>query len=407
MKRLESALIKVLLIITAVPFLFAACSSEPDTSVEMEVSSPPSVTGEEEMVVRRVSLTEKQASDLSINHFQVKSESFTYPLMVPGTVIAAPENIAVVSTSVNGRITKIFAHEGEEVQEGEPLLEMESLEFAELAANYLEALAERVYLEQQVQRLSTLVERKISPQSSLDRALADLSRASTRVRATKARLAAVGIDDRQLSAWENMSEDEKATLILYTPIDGKINHHMIDLGSPVNANEMILDIVDNSMVLVRGFVDPADIPFLQIGAKAVISQRTNQNGGQGALSVTSEITTIQPGLDQENRAIIANSLVETVDQWPVIGQSVRIEYEAKTRQEVIVIPMDAIQFEGRNATVFVKIDDLNYESRPIEVERLLTNSAIVSSGLTVGEEIAVTQVFSLKALGKFEDFAEE
>ncbi len=407
MEGLKSALIKVLLLITAVPFLFAACSSEPETSIEMEVSSPPSVTGEEEIVVRRVSLTEKQASDLSINHFQVKSESFTYPLMVPGTVIAAPENIAVVSTSVNGRITKIFAHEGEEVQEGEPLLEMESLEFAELAANYLEALAERAYLEQQVQRLSTLVERKISPQSSLDRALADLSRASTRVRATKARLAAVGIDDRQLSAWENMSEDEKATLILYAPIDGKINHHMIDLGSPVNANEMILDIVDNSMVLVRGFVDPADIPFLQIGAKAVISQRTNQNGGQGALSVTSEITTIQPGLDQENRAIIANSLVETIDQWPVIGQSVRIEYEAKTRQEVIVIPMDAIQFEGRNATVFVKIDDLNYESRPIEVERLLTNSAIVSSGLNVGEEIAVTQVFSLKALGKFEDFAEE
>lgn len=407
MKRLEAALIKILLIITAAPFLFAACSSEPETSVEMEVSSPPSVTGEEEMVVKRVTLTEKQASDLSINHFQVKSESFTYPLMVPGTVIAAPENIAVVSTSVNGRITKIFAHEGEEVQEGEPLLEMESLEFAELAASYLEALAERAYLEQQVQRLSTLVERKISPQSSLDRALADLSRASTRVRATKARLAAVGIDDRQLSAWENMSEDEKATLILYAPIDGKINHHMIDLGSPVNANEMILDIVDNSMVLVRGFVDPADIPFLQVRAKAVISQRTNQNGGQGALSVTSEITTIQPGLDQENRAIIANSLVETVDQWPVIGQSVRIEYEANTRQEVIVIPMDAIQFEGRDATVFVKIDDLNYESRPIEVERLLTNSAIVSSGLTVGEEIAVTQVFSLKALGKFEDFAEE
>jgi membrane fusion protein, heavy metal efflux system len=78
---------------------------------------------------------------------------------------------------------------------------MESLEFAELAANYLESQAERLYLEQQVERLTSLVERKISPQSSLDRANADLTRADARVRAARARLRAVGIDNRQLEQW--------------------------------------------------------------------------------------------------------------------------------------------------------------------------------------------------------------
>ncbi|WP_165779086.1 efflux RND transporter periplasmic adaptor subunit [Rhodohalobacter barkolensis] len=407
MKQLKKVIIKFLKLTVTALLLFTACSGEPEPVDDLDVSSPPSVTGDQALSVKQVSLTEKQASDLSIEHYRVTRQLFSYPMTVPGIVVAAPEHIAVVSTPVDGRITKIFAHEGEEIRKGEPLLEMESLEFAELAANYLEALAERAYLEQQVQRLSTLVERKISPQSSLDRAAADLSRASTRVRATRARLSAVGIDEQQLAAWENMQENENATLILYAPIDGKINHHMIDLGSAVNANNMLLDIVDNREVLVRGFIDPADIPFLQVGAKAVISQRTNREGSQGAMSVNSEITSIQPGLDQENRAIIANSQVETVDQWPVIGQSVRIEYEANTRSEVIAIPMDAIQFEGQNATVFVKIDDLNYENRPIEIDRLLTDSAIVSSGLTEGEEIAVTQIFSLKALGKFEEFAED
>jgi len=38
---------------------------------------------------------------------------------------------------------------------------------------------------------------------------------------------------------------------------------------------------------------------------------------------------------------------------------------------------------------------------------MLQESAIIDSGLSPGEEVAVSQVFSLKALGKFEEFAED
>src|SRR6056297_4053816 len=165
--------------------------------------------------------------------------------MAPGIVIAAPDHISILSTPVDGRIVKIYAHEGEEVKKGDPLLEMESLEFADLVANFVESRAEKEYLEQQVERLSRLVDRKISPQSALDRARADLTRSNARVRASSARLKAVGIDDRQLQQWSAITEDERATLTMYAAIDGKINHHLIDLGQAVNANDMLLDIVNN------------------------------------------------------------------------------------------------------------------------------------------------------------------
>lgn len=384
-----------------------SCSGNGDSSGMDDVSSPPSVTDQEQSAIKVVTLTEKQASDLQIDTYRVVTDTLSYSITVPGIVVAAPEHIAVVSTPVNGRITKIHAHEGEEVQMGAPLLEMESLEFADLAANYLESQAELAYLEQQVERLTSLVDKKISPQSTLDRATADLTRAGARLRAARARLRAVGIDNRQLERWDNASEDESAVLTMYAAINGKINQHLIDLGQAVNANEMLLDIVNNKQVLVRGFVDPEDVPFLEIGANTVISQRTNRNEGRGAVFVNSVITTIQPGLDPENKSIIVNSLVSTENQWPVIGQSVRIEYEAKTPGEVISVPMSAIQFEGQTATVFVKKDDLTFESRSVVIQRMLIESAIIESGLSPGEDVAITQIFSLKALGKFEEFAED
>jgi membrane fusion protein, heavy metal efflux system len=394
-------------VITLAAALLASCSQNGDSTTEVDISSPPSISNQTESIIRVVNLTENQASDLNVATHFVEKDLFSYPITVPGVVVAAPEHIAIVSTPVNGRITTIYAHEGEEVIQGEPILEMESLEFADLAANYLEARAERIYLEQQVERLTALVERNISPQSSLDRATADLARADARVRAARARLQAVGIDNTQMERWNTRSEDERATLIIYAPIDGKINHHLIDLGQAVNANDMLLDIVNNKQVLVRGFVDPEDIPFLTPGGKAIVSQRSNRDEGRGAVSIESEITTIQPGLDEENKSIIVNSIVNTQNQWPVIGQSVRIEYEAATPDSVITVPISAIQFEGQSATVFVKRDDLTYENRPVRLQRMLRESAIIESGLSPGEEIAVSQVFSLKALGKFEEFAEE
>jgi hypothetical protein len=39
---------------------------------------------------------------------------------------------------------------------------------------------------------------------------------------------------------------------MYATISGKINQHLIDLGQAVNANEMLLDIVNNEQVSGTG-----------------------------------------------------------------------------------------------------------------------------------------------------------
>ena len=164
--------------------------------------------------------------------------------------------------------------------ENEPLLALESLDYANLLADYLENQAEAKYLEQQLERDRQLVEKEISPQRTLDRAEADFIRASTKLQAAKARLSALGITADQFDAWENNESEPNARLTLYSPIEGTVNQHLIDLGTSVNSNQKMLDIVNKSKVLVRGFVSPEDATLIQSGTQVEITQRNEDAGNE-------------------------------------------------------------------------------------------------------------------------------
>ena len=206
-----------LVLVVGMMLFVSSCGSETaEEATQTDPGTPPSLSGKQtEQVVR---LTEQQAKDLDIQLYTVKSEQVSFNINAPGQVYAAPEHISVVSSPINGRVSKIYAHEGERVQKGDPLLDLESLEFANLVGDYLEATAEITYQQQQVERLKVLTEEKISPQRTLERAQADLRRAKTRQSASLAQLRAVGITPQEVQQWDPFTSEPKAELTIYAPI---------------------------------------------------------------------------------------------------------------------------------------------------------------------------------------------
>lgn len=391
------------LLIALLLFLSSCGSETAEKATQTDPGTPPSLSQKQtEQVIR---LTEQQAEDLNIQLYTVKSEKISFDINAPGQVYAAPEHISVVSSPINGRVSNIYVHEGERVRKGDPLLEIESLEFANLVGDYLEATAEITYQQQQVERLKVLTEERISPQRTLERAQADLRRAKTRQSASLARLRAVGISLQEVQNWDPFTTDPKAELTLHAPIAGVLNQHLIDLGEAVNAYDKLLDIIDNTEVLVRGFVSPADAPFVREGTPVVITEKTEDGTPQGK-RIEGEVTSVNPALDEENRSIVLNSILPTQDGWPIVGQSVRMKYAAQPLDSTFTIPLSAIQFEEQEAAVFVQQAPRQYVKRVVQVERMTDDRAVIGAGLKPGEKVAVTQVFSLKALERFEQFAD-
>jgi cobalt-zinc-cadmium efflux system membrane fusion protein len=397
-------------ILTLLPLLIgfllmaAGCGSNSDTGEsEVDPGTPPSLRSSQGEQI--VELTEQQAEDLNIQHYTVRREQVSFEINAPGRVYGAPERISVVSSPINGRVSNIYAHEGERVEAGDPLLDLESLEFANLVGDYLESAAEVTYQQQQVERLQVLAEEGITPQRTLERTQADLRRAKTRQSASVARLRAVGISQSEIQNWDPFTSEPEAELTLYAPISGVLNQHLIDLGEAVNAYDKLLDIIDNREVLVRGFVSPADAEFVRAGTPVVITERTD-DGTRVVKRVVGTVTTVNPALDEENRSIVLNTILPTIDGWPIVGQSVRMKYDAQPLDSNFTIPLSAVQFEEQDAAVFVRQSPRQYVKRVVQVERMTNDRAVIGSGLQPGEEIAITQVFSLKALERFEQFAD-
>ncbi|WP_185957179.1 efflux RND transporter periplasmic adaptor subunit [Gracilimonas mengyeensis] len=394
---------KIVTVATAVLIGLAGCSGKEDISPQEDPGVPPSLQASE--TLQTIKLTQEQADNLAIQTYTVDSDPVSFSIDAPGEVFAAPERISVVSAPINGRVSNIYAHEGEKVSKGDPLLELESLEFANLVADYLEATAEITYQQQQVERLKVLTEEKISPQRTLERAEADLQRTQTKQSAALARLKAIGITNQQIQEWDPSTSDPNAKLTLYASIDGILNEHLIEMGESVTAYQKLLDIIDNTEVLVRGFVAPEDAIFIQPGMAVTISERASREG-VSAHTIDAAVTTVNPALDQNNRSVVLNSIVRTTQNWPMVGQSVRVSYQAKPANNTVSIPISAVQFEQNNATVFVQHSGLEYELRRVQIARLTAKHAILNSGLETGEKVAVSQIFSLKAVERFEQFAD-
>jgi cobalt-zinc-cadmium efflux system membrane fusion protein len=385
-----------------VVFLLGGCgndTSEPETTHDIPL--PPSVQSADAPSFQVVTLNEQQAAELKIKTVPVMALDEHFPLQIPGTVYPAPDHIALVSSPITGRVAHIYAHEGEAVRLGQALLELESLEFAALAADYLKAKADEAYASQQVERQQLLVDKKISPRSQLEKAQADQLRANAAVQAVYAQLKTVGVPDAQLEAWLQ-GESAHPRLTIRAPITGIISEHLIDLGQSVTAYDKMLSLINLTRVYVKGFVSPDDALLVQAGDSVRIKIPSMPNA-----FLPATVATINPELDEVSKSVTVNILVSTRNGWPLPGQNVQLDVLVKPREPVLTIPLLAIQYEDDQAMVYVRTSPRTFEKRPISIARINNSNVMVNSGIALGEDIAVTQVFSLKALGRYSQYAEE
>lgn len=382
-----------------VVLLLAACGAE-QKNVPTEVKdAPPSVTASSE--IKLIELNENDAQMLHIETAKVEGSIRNYVLTTPGVVFPAPGSLSIVSTPIEGRISAIRVREGKKVAKGQELFRIESLVFGNLVAEFMQASSEEQYQKSRLDRQEQLVEETISSKSELDRTRSDFQRATASVIASVAKLKAIGVTDREINDFKK-AEKIDPTLKIYAAIDGIFDQQQVELGQSVNALEKLGRVIDLGHVLVKAYLSPDDGAFVNEGDTVLVTRRNEQSK-----NITGRVETINPALDETNRSMVANIMISTLNNWPQPGETVRLEVSTGRLDQVLSIPVSALSYDGDQPVVFVRKDKLNYEKRPIVLREIRDNQVVVASGIEVGEEVAVSQVFSLKALSRYEQIAEE
>ena len=381
--------------------LGSSCGSKTETKAKEQTSadSPPSVSGvKPENLVK---LSAKEMAELKIQTIEVSSSALNYSIAVPGVVFPAPNHVSIISTPIDGRISRISAQEGQVIRQGQEMFSIESLEFGNMVSEYIQAVSEETFQTSRFQRLEQLVEQTISSKSELDRAQSDFQRAKTSVIAAVSKLKAIGVPEKEINAFKT-AESIDPTLKIHSPISGIMDQRSVELGQSVNALQMLARVLDISHVLVRGYVSPEDARFISAGDSVKIMRRQNDTFEMRAV-----VTSVNPGLDENNRSVVVNILLATNQNWPKPGENLHLSIETSSKIEVISVPVEALTYEGNDPIVFVQIDESTFEKRKVDVQEFREKYAVVRSGLDKNERLAATQIFSLKALSRFDKIAEE
>lgn len=382
--------------------LAVGCSQPEVEPVALDVEAPPSIRQSTADAPVLVTLDASEVDALNIETYTVIRQDVAHQVTVPGEVVASPEHFSIVSAPISGRIVSIAAHEGEPVRKGSVMLEIESLQFAELVAAHLKARAGLALSEVQTERTRQLVGDQISAQRTLDRLEAEQKQARAELASSLARLQAVGLSRAEIEQWAEEEPASYGILKVHAPISGFIDEHLIDLGQSVQAYDKMLSIVDPGHVMVKGYAPPAEGMDLRTGDAVRVTGR--QAGGQ---QVEARVTSINPSLDADNKSLVVNILMPTINSWPMPGDQVSVDIQHRNATAEMILPLSAIQYEGNRATVFVKQRADAFEKRFVDIGRLDQDYAMVLSGVSEGDEVAVTQVFNLKAISRFEQYGEE
>ncbi|HXK82355.1 MAG TPA: efflux RND transporter periplasmic adaptor subunit [Bacteroidales bacterium] len=382
-----------LLILLGVLLLLLSCNNEKENTESVEAKN--------EVAKWTLDLTEANISVDDIEFYELGKKDVKLKKAVPGIAQSAPNYISYIAAPMDGIVSALYLNEGERVKKGQVIMEIESLEYGNLLSEFLKSSSEYEYQQGRLDRNNKLLEKGITSQSDMEMIQADFELSKANFVAVKTRLMTLGLDSYEIENLKN-SENIEPHLMVRARISGVIDQHYAELGMPVKAYDRLASIVDPTQLLIKGYLSPEDLNFVAAGDSVVINRQSDNTVG----AIISTIASINPALDENSRSLIANIYVEGNGSWPLPGENLRLEIYSETPENLLAVPVSAISWLGEDAILYVFADENTLEIRKVEIASSDDTYSFISSGVSEGELVAISEIFTLKSLVRYNEFAE-
>jgi cobalt-zinc-cadmium efflux system membrane fusion protein len=298
-----------------------------------------------------------------------------------------------------GRVTKLLAAPGDEVQKGQLLFVIAAADSVDAQRDFVVALTTRnkaisqVNLAQIVERrMSTLAKDKAASQrewqeaqANLTAAVNDSRSAEIALQAARNRLRLVGKTDAEIDGFEKTGALTPDAPV-YAPLAGTVLQRKIGPGQYVSAGagdgDPVFLIGDTSKVWIAAYVRETDVAKVRIGERLTFKVLT-----QPDRLFETRIDYVSPGIDPDSRRLLVRASVDNVDGLlkPEMFASVTIVTSEGTPTPTV--PREAVIYEGSNARVWVASDDRSVELRQVRLGESDGRLIQVLDGLNAGEKI--------------------
>ena len=324
-------------------FFFAACGN---TNKSERAEKKPAEAEHEPENENVVFLNAEQMKSIQVTFGQIEQKQLTASLKANGILKVPNQNKASITSLYGGVIENIAVQPGFVVKKGETIATIANPQFIALQEEYMSLEAKVKYAELEYQRQKELSGNNAGALKTFQQSEAELRALQARKASLKKQLELLGISVSKLT-----TDNIAATVAIKSPVGGSVSNVMVNIGSSVDINKPIAEVVDNSQLHLDLYVYEKDLPKVKVGQ--IIHFTLTNNPGK---EYDAEIFGISNTFEDASKALAVHAVVKGDKTGLIDGMNITalVSLENATVQAV---PTDAIvNYQGRDY-IFVVTDE--------------------------------------------------
>ena len=283
-------------------------------------------------------------------------------IKVPGRLAFNAEKSKVLSARAPGRVERIYAFDGAQVEIGSPVVELYSPEFLSAQQEYLLSSKTAQVLESSKTMSDLLGDARITQQAAANR------------------MRNLGASDGDIKSIESTGKTT-SNLIMRSPLKGVVVKRNVEPGSAVNAGDVITTLADPKHLWFLGNVFEQDFRMIKQGQKMILTLEAYPDKEFVAYA-----NYIAPTIDPQTRALLIRADVENTDDLlrPDMYASGLL---TTGTADAVVVPQSAIVRVRENRYAIIKVGPETYRRVPVKGYDLNSKSFAITEGVEQGWQI--------------------
>lgn len=329
--------------------------------------------------------TAQEEKLVPVETIKVYRTDLKHTLNTTGEIIAGAD--VNVMPKVSGRVQKVMVKVGDEVHQGQVLLQLEEND-ARNALDQTEASLELALanLEQSQQGLKDaqinyernkeLFDAQAISKATFEQAESGLVTAKTNVKVSEAQL-------KQAQANLNTTRDNYNNATIASPIDGVVAALNIDPGEMVNPQISPVTVVEMRTTKVKVNVSENVVDSIKAGTKVPVTINAMNK------TVDGTVLTVAPKADPNTRAFAVEIQLPNEKAEIKPGMVAKLDLSTGTSSGVLVLPVDAVLERDGQYSVFI-VEGGKAKEVSIKVGVTSGDLTEIKSGLKEGQTVIVT-----------------
>lgn len=307
-----------------------------------------------------IEITKQQFVANGMEMGKIETKIFETQVKSNGVIEPMPNGIANISVPVSGKISNISSFNGKYVKQHEVLMQVSGNSVIDIQKEFAEAAAVFRRSKNEFDRVKSLFTDKVISEKEYVISESEFKSALARYNGLKMKIEAIGLSTSKIE-----NGDFQISYSIKAPISGYVSNQKVHLGSFVDSQSEILEVINPDLFQLKLVVFANEISQIKQG-QSVKFKSINSDGFSFARIITTGVM-----VDEATKSIICYAALNEKNQPQLIANNF-IEAEIITGVDtVFAIPAEAIIKQESSAFVLIlkKQDDekFQFEKRIVKI----------------------------------------